>query len=145
MFYLHAYARSMLIRAYMGSPCVHRITEAQPLTARDVMDWERVQACFKEALRIFPPGSPAIRECAETTTIQGYRIRKRTSVHLSIYNAHHSPDTWDSPEEFRPERFLKPLSGAEQAAYMPFGLGPRNCIGCASKVSRSLQVGMKAL
>lgn len=49
---------------------------------------------------------------------------------IPIYVLHHDPDAWQNPENFDPERFLGPAKDARHAfQFLPFGAGPRNCIG----------------
>jgi cytochrome P450 len=70
--------------------------------------------------------------CAEDCTIGPYKLKKGTIIHFPIYAMHHNPKFFPDPEKFRPERFLKsenPVSPASQFSYIPFGGGPRVCIG----------------
>ena len=49
-----------------------------------------------------------------------------------MYTLHHSPDEWDEPEEFKPERWEKPDGGCKKSsafAFLPFGAGARRCLG----------------
>ncbi|UJR11334.1 hypothetical protein I4U23_015515 [Adineta vaga] len=68
------------------------------------------------------------RQCSQTTTIASHHVEKDSIIQADTYTIHHSIDLWgpEDPNEFVPERHLikrHPL------AYMPFGAGPRNCIG----------------
>jgi cytochrome P450 len=98
-----------------------------------------VAAVVKEALRLFPPAHTTNRECvaAAGCTLTGaagqqYHIPCGTWVHINIWGMHRSAKYWKEPTAFRPDRFLE---GSEEAAarhpnaYMPFGIGPRMCIG----------------
>ncbi|XP_033631960.1 cytochrome P450 1A1-like [Asterias rubens] len=77
-----------------------------------------------------PVGLP--KSVTKDTTLFGYKLPKDTMVMLNMWAAHYDPKYWDEPTKFNPERFLDE-SGAVltrlPAAYMPFGLGPRACIG----------------
>jgi cytochrome P450 len=87
-------------------------------------------ATLKESMRLYPPAYTIGRRAAASVTVGGHRIAKGTIVLINILGIHRRPDLWDDPEAFRPERFL---DGREKAlprcAYMPFGDGPRICIG----------------
>ena len=87
-------------------------------------------AVFKEAMRLYPPAYILGRRPIEDTSIGEYRVRRNSIVLVSIVGIHRRPDVWSDPERFDPERFLgdneKQLP---RCAYMPFGAGPRICIG----------------
>ena len=71
------------------------------------------------------------RECSADCTVGPYNIKKGTLIYFPIYAMHHNPRFFPEPEQFRPERFLKTESEtlATQYAFLPFGGGPRLCIG----------------
>ncbi|CAF1466073.1 unnamed protein product [Adineta steineri] len=60
----------------------------------------------------------------------GYQLPKGTVINVPVYSLHHDPNVWPDPEKFIPERFL-PEEKAKRhpMAFLPFGDGPRNCIG----------------
>ena len=70
------------------------------------------------------------REAIENDEIVVYHIPKGSMLLIFIHGLHHSNQYWDSPEQFNPERFDK-VNGAKQQpfTYIPFGGGPRICIG----------------
>eukprot|EP01132_Coremiostelium_polycephalum_P003664 gene3664-4562_t len=97
-----------------------------------------VNAIMKELLRyktIAPLSVP--RAASADIIIDGVFIPKDTQLIQNIYTCHHSEEYWEKPFEFNPDRFLKPSSPdrpneegqAENLAYIPFGVGSRNCIG----------------
>ena len=91
-----------------------------------------MQACFREALRLYPVAPIIPRECVESTTVAGLKIPKGTSVHVNVFEMHHNPEYFPNPDAFRPERFLEAAALGNpdlHLAYTPFGQGPRNCIG----------------
>ncbi len=85
---------------------------------------------FKEALRLYPPLVIFGRRTLEPVTIHGELLPKRTLLFVSPYAIHMSPAVWPDPERFDPDRFL-PDSEAKRhkSAWIPFGVGPRVCIG----------------
>ena len=86
-----------------------------------------VEATIHEALRLYPPAWAISRKALDTDQIGDYEIPKGSTVFLSIYAIHRDPDFWSSPDEFIPDRFLD--GNYDKQAYLPFGKGPRTCIG----------------
>ena len=85
---------------------------------------------FQEAMRLTPPVWGLDRRAKEDDRIDGYRIPRGTYVAISPYLMHRHPKYWDMPEQFRPARFsAEAVAGRPQYAYLPFGGGPRRCIG----------------
>jgi cytochrome P450 len=85
---------------------------------------------FQEAMRLYPPAWAISRRAIEEDEVGGYRIRAGTTVLVSPYVTHRNPRYWEDPKIFDPERFLPERSaGRPEFAYLPFGGGPRKCIG----------------
>nr|CAD7440776.1 unnamed protein product [Timema bartmani] len=85
-----------------------------------------------ECLRLYPPAVVVDRECLRTYTIPGTHIilEKGEVVLLPIYAIHRDPENFPDPEVFDPERFSdENKNNIKPFTYLPFGLGPRNCIG----------------
>ncbi|EFA83281.1 cytochrome P450 family protein [Heterostelium album PN500] len=86
-----------------------------------------LQAAIKEILRyrtIVPLGIP--RVALEDAIVEGYYIPKGTVLINNMYELHHNEATYEKPHEFIPERFLNDDISND---WMPFSLGPRNCVG----------------
>jgi cytochrome P450 len=85
---------------------------------------------FKEALRLYPPAYLVGRVALTETRIGAHRVARGQVVFVSIYGIQRRPDLFPDPGAFHPERFL---DGAERrwpkGAYLPFGGGPRICVG----------------
>ncbi len=92
---------------------------------REELPWTR--AVIDEALRLFPPAWAISRRSLRADTLAGHDVPAGTLAIISPWLMHRRPDPWHAPEEFRPERFLE--EGAGRRAYLPFGQGPRLCIG----------------
>jgi cytochrome P450 len=85
-----------------------------------------------ETMRLYPPIHIGNRIAATELHYDGHRIPAGTRVVYSIYLTHRHEAHWSDPERFDPERF-GPQAGQKPPpyAYLPFGGGPRNCIGAA--------------
>lgn len=79
---------------------------------------------YKESLRIFPPAYMLARETAITCELGGQIIKKGSQVIIGVKQLHHHEGFHPRPLEFNPQRFTKPVE-----AFMPFGAGPKACIG----------------
>lgn len=85
---------------------------------------------IEESMRLYPPAWITDRMAVEDDTFQGIAIPKGTYIVTYFYGVHHSPEFWENPEEFRPERFgALSIKSHTPGAYLPFGAGPRLCIG----------------
>jgi cytochrome P450 len=85
---------------------------------------------FSEGLRLFPPAWTLGRRALGEDEIGGYYVAPGTVIAICIYTLHRHPAFWDRPDEFDPDRFNTANSaGRHKFAYIPFGAGPRQCIG----------------
>lgn len=94
----------------------------------DLPKLEYLSQVVDEVLRLYPPAWITDRMAAEADEFNGIKIAKGAIVATYIFGAHHSPQHWEAPEAFRPERFAKSAK-IPAFAYLPFGGGPRLCIG----------------
>jgi cytochrome P450 len=85
---------------------------------------------IQEALRLYPPAFGFTRFATASDEIGGYTIPANSVMFVSAYCTHRHPAFWEEPEAFDPERFTPERSaGRPRFAYIPFGGGPRQCIG----------------
>lgn len=87
-----------------------------------------IRMIIDEALRLYPPASVISRTAQADDMLAGREVRKGDTVMIPIYALHRNVLLWDDPDAFRPTRFeQKP----DRYAYLPFGDGPRICIGAS--------------
>lgn len=102
----------------------------RPPTAVDVRRLPYTEMVVRESLRLYPPATGFAREPIEDVRIGGYGIPKGSLVVANTYALHRDARFFPDPERFDPERFT---AGWEtripRYAYLPFGGGPRVCIG----------------
>ena len=101
-----------------------------PLTFSDVPRFEFATQVIQEALRLYPPFWMIDREAVADDRAGDVEIPRGSTVIVFVYGAHHAPRYWQDPERFDPERFTKTNEKLNTPfTYLPFGGGPRGCIG----------------
>jgi cytochrome P450 len=100
-------------------------------TADDAGALPFLSATLKEAMRLYPPVAGLLtRRLTRDITLGGVRLPARTLVRVTPWLLHRDPKAWpDAPLAFKPERFLAGAAEIPRGAYIPFGLGPRVCLG----------------
>jgi cytochrome P450 len=99
-------------------------------TLEDLARLPYTQMIIKEAMRLYPPAWGTSREATEEVTISGYPIKKRENIVINIYGVHYDEKYFPEPEKFDPERFSpENEKNIPKYAHIPFGAGPRVCIG----------------
>ena len=110
---------------------VDRVLGGRLPTLADLPNLPFTLQVFREAMRLYP-AAPIVgprRPLAETR-LGGYRVPANSSLIVCIFNIHRHPDFWENPLVFDPDRFAPERSaGRHHLAFMPFGAGPRKCIG----------------
>ena len=85
---------------------------------------------IEEGMRLYPPAWTMTRESLDEDEVEGQIIPKGISVFMSIYELHRNPNIWENPLVFDPENFsLENVKNRPKFNYLPFGAGPRLCIG----------------
>lgn len=86
---------------------------------------------FNESLRIYPPVTGFVsRKCNKECTIGDLVVPEGVILQAPVWDIHHDPELWPDPWKFDPDRFSpENKSSINNVAFLPFGAGPRNCIG----------------
>ncbi|RIB14061.1 cytochrome P450 [Gigaspora rosea] len=101
-------------------------------TFDEIDNLKYLDCVYKEILRIMPPIPSLTRYNKKDEIMNGYVIPKGTPLMIPIYAIHHDPSIWgDDAEHFNPSRWLDPeiKSKITNCNYLPFGAGPRSCLG----------------
>jgi cytochrome P450 len=117
-------------------PAIYQAVQAEVDALPDdptAADLPRLGLClrsFQEALRLYPPVYMFGRDATEDVTIGGHDIPTGTNTLVSPWALHRLPQLWPDPERFDPSRFTAENEAKRHRfAYLPFGAGPRICIG----------------
>ncbi|EEF50061.1 cytochrome P450, putative [Ricinus communis] len=102
-------------------------------TIEDVKKLKYTTRVINESLRLYPQPPVLIRRSLQDDMLGKYPIKRGEDIFISVWNLHRSPHLWDDAEKFNPERW--PLDGPnpnetnQNFCYLPFGGGPRKCVG----------------
>jgi cytochrome P450 len=100
------------------------------LTPEDLPRLKYTAQVLHEGLRLCPPGAAVARMAMQDIEVDGHRVEAGTMVMVGIFALHRDPALWDNPLVFDPDRFSPENSkGRDRWQYLPFGGGPRSCIG----------------
>jgi cytochrome P450 len=110
-------------------------------TAADLPSLSYTRMIFDEAIRLYPPAHTMSREAIGPDVILGHAIPKGAMVIISPWLVHRHRTLWEEPDRFDPERF-RPERAAMRPrfAYIPFGGGPRICIGMAFALQEAVLI-----
>jgi cytochrome P450 len=107
---------------------VTSVLDGRAATASDLDNLNYTQQVIKEALRLYPPAAFLSRTAVKSDTLCGCDVQAGDTVILPTYALHRNHLLWENPDAFDPDRFAKGTT-VERFSYLPFGDGPRVCIG----------------
>jgi cytochrome P450 len=111
---------------------VEEVLGDRPPSLDDLPKLAFTERVIEESMRLYPPVWALERQAVGEDIVGGERVRPGTIVMMSPYAMHRDPELWENPEGFDPDRFLPDAKKARpRYAYIPFGGGPRICIGNA--------------
>ncbi len=99
----------------------------QPIGMNEIARLPFARAVIDEAMRLYPPAWLITRKSSAEDELAGARIPSGSLVIMSPYLVHRHPQHWPRPESFEPDRFMS--AAIDRSAFIPFGAGPRLCIG----------------
>jgi cytochrome P450 len=114
---------------------LEQVLGGRPPTLADLANLPYTELIVKEVMRLYPPAWVMLRQSLQQVELGDYCIPKGAIISIVPYAIHRHPAYYDQPEQFLPERFSPDASGEPlekrlpRFAYLPFGGGPRICIG----------------
>ncbi|XP_075081213.1 protein LUTEIN DEFICIENT 5, chloroplastic [Nicotiana tabacum] len=102
-------------------------------TIEDLKKLRYTTRVINESLRLYPQPPVLIRRSIDEDVLGGYPIKRGEDIFISVWNLHRCPNHWEEADKFNPERW--PLDGPnpnetnQNYSYLPFGGGPRKCVG----------------
>ncbi len=99
------------------------------------------RAVIEETMRLYPPAPIMARLAASATSLGGEALPEGATVMIPIYALHRHRRLWEDPDRFDPERFFPERRGRiARTQFMPFGFGPRTCIGASFAIMEAVAI-----
>lgn len=106
------------------------VTEGRAIGRDDIGKLPLLDAVFQEAMRLYPPAPVLMRRTIRPVTLGGVALGAGATITIPIYVVHRHRSLWQDPLNFDPSRFTaESRAGRHRCTYMPFGAGPRTCVG----------------
>ncbi|KAI5056312.1 hypothetical protein GOP47_0028130 [Adiantum capillus-veneris] len=125
-------AKNTVVMAKLQEEVDHVLGDRLP-TIEDLRNLKLTRRVINETLRLYPEPPVLIRRALQDDKLGSYPIQKGEDIFISVWNLHRSPLLWEDADEFRPERWPvdgpDPTEVTENYRYLPFGGGPRKCVG----------------
>jgi unspecific monooxygenase len=113
-------------------PATQDEVAAEARNAGDTSDVERLKftrAVIDETMRLYPPAFLIARAAYAADTVAGFKVKANDVILMAPWLLHRHEKLWQDPNTFIPQRFMAPNPPPDRFAYLPFGAGPRVCIG----------------
>jgi cytochrome P450 len=118
------------IAAVTGGAPLHHAHVQQLVYTRQVLD---------ESMRLYPPAALIARRALRDVHLDGRLLPAGSPVYVPVYAVHRHERLWEEPDRFDPERFRPERAQArDRYAYLPFGAGPRICIGMGFAITEAV-------
>jgi cytochrome P450 len=117
-----------------------RVLDGREPEWRDVPLLTYTRMIVQESMRLYPPAhTMAFREAQEADVLCGMSVPRGSIVTIIPWLIHRHRSLWENPDRFEPERFLpEAMARRDRLAYIPFGFGPRICIGASFAMTEAV-------
>jgi cytochrome P450 len=117
------------------------VLEGRTPRYEDIADLRYTRMVIEESMRLYPPAHTFGRQPIAADEILGHRIPAGAEVLIMPWLLHRKPSLWENPNRFEPERFSPERAAARpRFAYIPFGAGPRICVGAAFAMAEAMLI-----
>lgn len=120
---------------------IETVTAGEPVAAEHIARLTYTRQVFSEAMRLYPPAPVVTRTALQDFRLGEHDIPAGTVLYVPIYAVHRHTTLWEEPDRFDPSRFEpEKVKARHRYAYMPFGAGPRVCIGNAFAMMEAVAI-----
>lgn len=120
---------------------IEAVTAGEPVAADHIARLTYTRQVFSEAMRLYPPAPVVTRTALQDFRLGEHDIPAGTVFYVPIYAVHRHTTLWEEPDRFDPSRFEpEKVKARHRYAYMPFGAGPRVCIGNAFAMMEAVAI-----
>jgi cytochrome P450 len=106
------------------------VTGGGPVRAEHIEALGFTNQVIQEAMRLYPPAALIVRAARRDVVLDGEPVRAGSTVYIPVYAVHRHEKLWSDPDRFDPSRFEPEAAKArDRCSYLPFGAGPRICVG----------------
>ena len=120
---------------------IEAVTAGEPVAADHIARLTYTRQVFSEAMRLYPPAPVVTRTALQDFRLGEHDIPAGTVLYVPIYAVHRHTTLWEEPDRFDPSRFEpEKVKARHRYAYMPFGAGPRDCIGNAFAMMEAVAI-----
>jgi cytochrome P450 len=106
------------------------VTGGGPVRAEHIEALGFTNQVIQEAMRLYPPAALIVRAARRDVVLDGEQVRAGSTVYIPVYAVHRHETLWSDPDRFDPSRFEPEAAKArDRCSYLPFGAGPRICVG----------------
>ena len=117
-----------------------RVAGDEPIRQGDIPKLRFTRQVISEAMRLYPPAFMLTRIARRDTELAGHRVRAGQRVNVPIYAMHRSSERFSDPHAFDPDRFAEDRPLPDRYGYLPFGAGPRICLGASFAMAETVTV-----